>query len=498
MTITDLPRTSTVRGVVGPVLFGRTEPRVSTPPLVSGRPGPCGCGCALTGETSLGFEAVRFCTEILGIKPLPWQRHFLIHALELLPAGQFRFRTVLLLVARQSGKTALIKLLALFLMFTGRAPLVLGIAQSIDIARESWQGAVELCEDDAELRAEVSKIRHVNGEQTLTLVNGCRYRIAAANRSAGRGLSVDCLILDELREHRDWAAWSALSKTTTARPNSITFGISNAGDDQSVVLNSLRASALTGQDDSLGIFEWSAADGCDLDDRSAWAQANPGLGYTVSEQAIRSAMSTDPPAVFRTETLCQRVEALDAAIDGASWAMCADPAGSLAAVRSRVAVCLDVAPEGGHVTLCGAALLDDGRIRVEVLEAWESSSAARRELPGLLGKIAPAAICWYPSGPAAELGAELRALEAREIKGGEVSEACMEFSSLVVARRILHPSDELLDAHVSGTSKLRTGEGYRFARRGVGNVDAAYAAAGAVRLARTLPQPVKRVRSKVF
>lgn len=470
-----------------PVLLGATEPRVFTPPL---RP--------LTPETSLGFEAARFAEEVVGLELLPWQRWWLIHALELREDGSFRFKTLLTLVARQSGKTHLVKILALYMLYLGRAQLVLGAAQSLDIAREAWAGAVDIAKDVDDLAAEIENVRYANGEQCLTLVTGARYRITAATRSAGRGLSVDLLILDELREHRDWAAWGALSKTTTARPGALIVGISNAGDDQSVVLNSLRSTGLAGTDDSLGLFEWSAPDGCDLDDPQAWAAANPGLGRTVSEQALRSAMMTDPPAVFRTESLCQAVSALDSAIDLASWSAGSDKSATLAAVRSRVAACVDVSPDSAHVTLAGAAVLDDARVRVEILAAWASPAAARRELPGLLRKIAPAAVGWFPAGPAAALGANLRELAALELKGTEVTEACQEFAGLVAARQILHPDDPLLNAHISGTSKLHSGDGWRFARKGVGHVDAAYAVAGAVRIARTLPAPERRVKARVF
>lgn len=468
-------------------VVGCETPRLWTKPL---RP--------LTKRTSLGFEAIAFAETIVGIPLLPWQKWWLIHALELKPDGSFRFRTVITLVGRQNGKTALLKIVALYFLYSGKARLVLGAAQSLDISKEAWQGAVDFAEDNDVLRAEIAAVRQTNGEQCLTLANGARYRIAATTRGAGRGLSVDLLILDELREHRDWAAWGALSKTTTARPNALTVGISNAGDNQSVVLNSLRASALAGEDDTLALFEWSAEMDCELDDLEAWAQANPGLGYTVSAQAIRSAMSTDPPATFRTETLCQRVDALDAAVDLAAWKSCADPSGSLAGVRARVVACVDVAPDGAHVTLTAAAVLDDQRVRVEVIAAWSTTEDARRELGPLLGQVAPAAIGWFPGGPAAALAADLRGIDAIEIKGIEVGETCQEFADLVLARRILHPDDPLLNAHVAGSQKLRSGDGWRFCRVGQGHVDATYAAAGAVHIARTLPAPVKKPRSRIY
>lgn len=483
-----------------PVVLGSTTPRIWTRPLVAGEPGPCGCGCALTSATSLGFQAVTFSEEIVGVSLLSWQRWWLIHVLELKPDGSFRFRTVLTLVARQNGKTRCLMILALYMMYMGRARLVLGAAQSLETSKESWSGAVGLAEDVDDLAAEVAPngVRRANGDICFTLTNGARYRVSAATRSAGRGLSVDLLILDELREHRDWLAWGALTKTTTARPNALIVGISNAGDDQSVVLNSLRSTALAGTDESLGLMEWSAADGCDMDDPDAIAQANPGLGRTVSMGALMSALATDPPAVYRTENLCQRVDALDAAIDLASWQGSADSSATLGSVRSRVAACVDVSPDGAHTTLCGAAVLDDGKVRIEVLAAWSSTADARRELGPLLAKVKPAAVGWFPSGPAADLASTLRSLDALELKGTEAVEACQEFASLVLARQVLHSDDRLLNAHVAGTAKLRSGDGWRFSRKGVGHVDAAYAAAGAVRIARTLPAPVRKPKPKVW
>lgn len=468
-------------------LVGRESPRLLTEPLRK-----------LTRKTTLGFEAIEFAETVLGVTLLPWQRWWLIHALEVDGSGGFRFRTVLTLVARQNGKTTLLKILTLYMMYMGRVRLVLGAAQSLDIARESWSGVVDMAQGDPELAAEIDRIRYANGEQELSLTNGARYKITAASRSAGRGLSVDLLNLDELREHRDWLPWAALSKTTMARPNALTVAISNAGDDESVVLNTLRSAALAGSDPLLALFEWSAPDDCELDDREALAQANPGAGRTISEAAILSSLGTDPPNIFRTEVLCQRVDSLDSAIDASSWKACADPTGSLANSRDRVVACLDVAPDGNHVTLAGAALGDDGRVRVEILAAWQTTTLARAELPSLIGQISPAAVAWFPSGPAAALAADLRQLEAIEIRGSEVAEACQELADLVRARQILQPADPLLDAHVAGSQKLHSGDGWRYSRRGAGHVDATYAVAGAVHVARTLPVERPMPRSAIY
>ena len=378
--------------------------------------------------------------------------------------------------------------MSLWRLYMDGAKLVFGVAQDVSLAREQWQMAQDTIDACPDLKAEFGNVRKVNGDEWFRLTNGGRYKIAAANRKAGRGYSIDELNIDELREQRSWDAWSALSKTTSARANGQTWCMSNAGDDESVVLNQLREAALSGRDPSIGLFEWSAPDGVELDDTDGWCQANPGLGYIMSEAAIRSALGTDPPNVFRTEVLCQKVDQLDGAVDLGAWKACADPAGKMPEDKSRRVACFDLAPDGNHATLSVAALSSDGLVRVAIVRAWRSSEAARDELGGVLDELKPAAVAWYPSGPAAAFAPILRPRKGSvELTGGKVAEACQGLADLAKARQIVHPSDPLLDAHISGAQKLNSADGWRFVRRGVGHVDAAYAAAGAVNLALTLP-----------
>lgn len=459
---------------------GSAVPRLGTDPLRT-----------LTPETSRGFALVEFAKRI-GQPLLPWQETAAIRALELTPDGRYRFRTVLILVGRQSGKTTLLKVWALWRLFEDGAKLVLGAAQSLDIAREAWAGSVDIATEA--LGDAVDKVRHANGEQCLTIAGGARYRITAATRGAGRGLSVDMLIMDEVREQRDWAAWSALSKTVIARPMGQVVCISNAGDDESVVLNSLREAALAGKDDTICLLEWSAPDGCDLNDPDAWAWSLPGLGHIIDEVTVRSAIATDPPAVARTELLCQHVTTMNTAIDPNSWSRGADPEGSVAPYRGQLFAGLDVSLDGNHVALVTAAALVDGSVRVEPVASWESTWEARRELPELLKQLNPVKLAWFPGGPANALAPILQAHPASHpITGTDATAACMGFVDMVTAGMLVHNGNALLDGQVARASKLPQGDGYRFTRRGSGNCNALYAAAGAVFVARTMKPRRKAV-----
>jgi hypothetical protein len=355
-------------GVTGPKgapkLMGRTEPRLFTPPL---RP--------LTRKTTLGYEVIDFARAI-GENLLPWQEWLLVHGMELNPDGSFRFRTLLVLVARQNGKSRLARILALWRLFIDGAELILGAAQDVSQSREQWNFCLSIIRSCPDLMAELEVVRNVNGDEWFRVAGGGRYKITASNDKAGRGLSVDMLFIDELRTQTDWRAWGALESTTRARPRAQTLAMSNMGGDEAVVLNRLRDEAVAGANPMLGHFEWSAPDGCELDDTAAWAQANPGLGYLFGESSIRSAMAA-PPATFRAETLCQRVDSIDGAIDLAAWQDCADAGGTMDGLRNRIAACFEVAKDGKHVTLAVAGRLGDGRVRIEIVAAWDSTDKAR-------------------------------------------------------------------------------------------------------------------------
>jgi hypothetical protein len=543
---------------------GRTTPRLWTRPEApaagwaepSGRVCPCGCG--LSESTSKGWSAIDFAT-MLGVTLLAWQVWLFIHALELREDGRYRFRTVLVKVSRQNGKTTALKVLSLWRMWCDGARMVLGTSTSLEYAKEPWQGAAELAldyderhewpdpgrhgrardcnwifdradkqaqdtgqaaeapEEDGTIPGLVipggfavapssGRRRKVGTERamflkqpqgaldaSLYLTNGARYKVAVAGRKGGRSLSVDLGIADELREHKTWEPWSALSGATTARPDSQLWALSNEGDDTSIVLNDLSAQAAafieTGEGDpTLAVFEWSAPPGCELDDVDAIAQANPALGETIELEFLLNRSRSLPSTVYRTEHLCQRIARDNPAIDPDGWEHGKDLDGTMDGLRERVHLCIDVAPESQHVALVAAAVLEDGRARVEPVAAWPSVDAMRAELPDLVARIKPRALGWFPNGPGAVLARDLEALRCTvtPIKAAEVPSVCQGLGEFVSARRLLHPGDPLLTGQALGAVPVPAGDGgWRFARRGdVGQVNAVYAAAGALHLAR--------------
>ncbi|WP_091944641.1 terminase large subunit [Trujillonella endophytica] len=418
-------------------LIGSEVPRLATPPAGE-----------LTPETSRGFEVIEFAEDVLGLELMPWQKWVLIHGLELADDGSFRFRTLLVGTARQSGKSTLLQVLALWRMYVDGAPLVLGTAQNLALAEETWTGALLMAESVPELAREVAHVSRTNGDKFMRLTSGERYKVAAATRSGGRGLSSDLVLLDELREHRDWEAWSAITKTTLARPAPQVLGFSNAGDRSSVVLASLREKALASAADrstTLGIFEWSAPDGCALDDRAAWGEANPALGHRMTEQAIASALETDPEDVFRTEVLNQWVTAVGSAIDATIWTSLADPD----AVRGdRPVFVLDVAVDHSTASVGVAWRRPDGAAHVMLADQRAGVDWAVDRCAELL-RAWNGRLLIEQTGTAAFL---LPALQSAGVTVETVSrrfyvEACAALDAAVSARTLRHGNQpELNDA----------------------------------------------------
>ena len=119
------------------MIKGKTEPRLWTPPLRE-----------LTPDTSLGFAFCSFC-EALGVVLMPWQKWLAIHSLEIVDEGEkwrFRFRYVIVLISRQNGKTFFEVLLNAFFLYGLKSHLVLGTAQNLDTAVETFEDTVSLVE----------------------------------------------------------------------------------------------------------------------------------------------------------------------------------------------------------------------------------------------------------------------------------------------------------------------------------------------------------------
>lgn len=485
-------------------VLGHEQPRRYTKPLVD----------VSKPENSYGHAVIEFAHEILGVELLPWQKWLLIHVGELKADGTPRFREVLILVARQNGKTFLLAILTLYWLFVEQVELVMGMSTNLDTAKEAWKKACDLVLANDYLRSLINPkkdIKRAAGDQTLqvplTEYTYSRYKIAASNSKGGRGFTINRLILDELREHHDWDAYDAATPATNAIADAQIISISNQGPNESEVLHTLHETALKhldSPDTDFGLFEWSAPKGAPIKEPETWAYANPSLGYQVKPSALQGRAERAVEAGgavlagFMTEYLCIRVKSINSAIDEDAWNDSKDTSLSLAPYKSEACWYFDSSPseEHAHATLVSMAVLPDGRLGVETVMSWDGIEAMRTvvsDVTRLINKHAPKRFGWG-RGPADAYSTRFKTMkltantQIEQIKS-ELPAMCMALSDEISAGQIVHNGDPLLTSHLTSASKLPKGVDGQWVmtRKGAGACDAAYAVAGALQLVRLVP-----------
>ena len=110
-----------------------------------------------------------------------------IHGLELLPDRTFRFKTVVILVSRQKGKTKFMQNLILHRMLIMGAPLVLGVTRTLP-CRGNLEADRRHGDRHPLLPPRLKNVRTANGDEALALrplgdgdgnfTSGSRYKIA--------------------------------------------------------------------------------------------------------------------------------------------------------------------------------------------------------------------------------------------------------------------------------------------------------------------------------
>jgi phage terminase large subunit-like protein len=459
---------------------GVDRPRLEAPP---------------SDRDGVGQQLVDLAAEF-GVPLLPWQAHVALNAHAGGP-GEWDHRVVGVTVARQNGKSHLLRMRILAGLLLWDERLIVATAQSREVALETFRGVVDLLEGHPKYVAQIKSVIRSYGREELLMRNGCRYRLVAPTSGGARGFSAHLAIIDELREHHNYDAYAAISYTTTVPKGQLWFA-SNAGDQSSVVLNDMRRQALAQSAPSTIYYaEWSADPLLDVDDPQAWAQANPSLGHLITPDVIEGRLKTDPRPVFETEALCRWVDVLDSPWPPNAWADCADP--DLELVKGAPTfLAVDVSIDRRHAALVAVQHLEGDRLGVHLMETWQADGAID-EL-AIAGKIAPIArdmmarSVAFDRYTAAGIASRLAAvgIPVGDCSGSMFAQACDELLSSMVHGRLVHGAQDALTDHVLACVKKPVSDGgWRIVRRqSSGPIAGAVALAMATHYAlRPLPQP---------
>ena len=411
-------------------LMGATKPRLQNIPL--------------KGKSKL--DDVKEIAALLNVTLLPYQEYVLKDMLTVDKNDMWVRKTNLILIARQSGKTFLARMLILTHLLKWNTDVLI-MSSNRSMALETFRQVANALENNDHLKGMVKQIRHANGTESIEMLSGARLDVVAATRDGSRGRSINGLLyIDEVREVSE-EGYRAAMPVTRAHANAHTLLTSNAGDAFSLVLNGLRERALENPPKSFGFYEYSAPQYCKVTDRYGWAQANPALGYTITEEALEEAVATSPIENTRTELLCQWIDSLSSPWTHGSLEECSDSDMALSAGAYTV-FAFDVSPSRRNAALVIGQILPDGRVGVGLAQTWQSDVSVDElkiaaEIKGWADQYRPRSICFDPYATQSIADRLANAGQVMtNISGAQFYTACTDLKDALDNRRMVHSGQE--------------------------------------------------------
>jgi phage terminase large subunit-like protein len=391
--------------------------------------------------------------------------------------GMWVRKSCLLLISRQNGKTFLARMLILAHLLKWDSKNILIMSSNRGMALETFRQVAHALESNDHLKGFVKQIRYANGTESIEMLDGTRLDVVAATRDGSRGRSADFLYIDELREVTE-DGYRAATPTTRARPNSQALFTSNAGDAFSTVLNDLRERAIDYPPKSFGFYEYSAPQYCKIDDRNAWAMANPALGYTITEEAIEEAIATSPIENTRTETLCQWIDSLSSPWPHGILEDTSDSTLEMAAGAYTV-FGFDVSPSRRNGSLVAGQLLPDGRIGIGILETYSSQVAIDElkmaaSIKAWCDMYKPRLVCFdkYATQTIADRLANAGVM-VEDVSGQQFYKACGDLLEGLVNHRVVHNGQaELIQQMNNCAAKVNDSAWRIIKRKSAGDISA--------------------------
>ena len=398
-----------------------------------------------------------------------WQLHTLTLGLTRKPSDYgsvtFRYRTIVVVVSRQNGKTTLANVRMLFGLLRGEQ---IGFTQQDrQKGREKFLDFADYVEDA--LKGAVIKKRL--GEESIRYGKG-RVRLLTPDRTGARGPTLDTCVVDEAA-YISAAFMAAIRPTMSTREDAQIWMLSSAGDAQSTELARARATGraqLKNPEGSTALLEFGVERDCDYSDEANWRRAVPTLGLRGGArfEALRDDYTNMDKFDFAREYLgVWSEDSLDKPIAADSWADAQLP--DLDGLHSIVCA-IDAAPDSSCAAIAIAGLLPDGKPAAALATFDDGDDWLEERLGRLWERWAPTRLIVDGRNPAARMRPlwQNRGYEVRINGASATAASCAEFASLLTQRQVKVANDENLTAAALTASRRSVAEGWAFDRRGQG------------------------------
>jgi len=443
----------------------------------------------------------------------PWQVHAAAVAGELVPdpdTGRpvHAYDTVVLSLPRRAGKSLLVLLWLLRVMFAGRGMRSWYTAQSradaVVTLRDEWVPTVEISGLAPFIGSRLS-----NGSEALYVPRlASASRVFAPTPASLHGQAGDLIVFDE--------AWSftaargaeleiASRPLMATRPGAQTVIASAAGDvDSTWWLNWLeRGRAAVAADTGRGIclLEWSAdVAGLDHADPAVWIASHPAIrhaGYpdgTIPLAFLEAEYERDPAKFVRLYlNVTDRAGTAGTPFDVDRW----DALATTWNRRGAVAFGIDSSPDQASTAVLVAGI----RRGVPVLEVADYRPGqwwAVERVAELCDRYNPVAVGLDPVAPVGAIAAPLRAagVPVVDLQLRDMTAAAAQLVEAIRTSSVRHVPHPVLDAAIAGARRRHVGDGSWLIGRVDSGVDVCALVAGSI--ARYLHPDVNQSAPGVF
>ena len=431
---------------------------------------------------SLGEEFSAWAAGRSGRELRWWQQLVAVRLLEVDDAGRLVWQACLLSMARQLGKSWLLREVCLWRIHQGgrfgEPQDVLHTGKDLAVCKEVQRPARLW----AKAHRDVYRVREVNGQEEIeVLEDGSRWMLRA--KEAVYGYSVSMAAADEAWKVRESSIEEGLAPTMVERIQPQLLLISTAHRSATSLMLGRRQAALAELESGAGdlLVEWSAPQGADLDDRAGWRAASPhwtpGRERLLERQLAKMAAGEvddpeepDPVASFRAQWLNQWPRR-PAPLAGNTESLLPEGLwdGALVeGVRSEGAIWVAVEDDVGYgAAMAAVGRLDDGRLEVDgwLCPDWDSAMA---DLAGLAGRRqirlllvgasladrVPAGMAHRAAG-ARETRTGLAVLRDLAVSGGLVHDVSPDLDAAIGAARVRETATGLVLAQVGPVHLVR-------------------------------------------
>ncbi|MGX9348147.1 hypothetical protein [Microbacterium sp. KNMS] len=383
------------------------------------------------------LDAVLDIADMVGIKLDPYQVDFLRLGLgrRYTDEGDSKWAAyeAAIELSRQNGKSVIFELRALAGLFVFGEQLVVYSAHKSETALGAYRRMVELVDSAPALKSRVHSTPSANGKEAIILRSekdpskpGAMIKFRTRTPGGGRGLTGDCVIIDEVQGATDdhiAALMPSLAAKSEQGDPQIWYG-GSAGGPKSTVLGRLvkraekelaRIAAGEAPVERRLLMARFAAD-LDVDDPAdprVIARVNPALGRRISLDYVMTeyvAMGADlDPTRFAAERLgvgdYPRTEGEDWVIPRRRWEAAEDPN---SAPVGPVVFSVEVRLNRSSATIVVAGRRNDGAKHIEVIAEEPGVSWAALELRRLVQEHDNLGVVIDPGGPAGSLIGPLR------------------------------------------------------------------------------------------